>query len=282
MGNGMSMFSFLPPFYFGAYPTPALFAWLGIDQAQLDASGYGRSAAGLWERKNGNFTTASPQRDILETVTPQLRLIDAIRPAQAWLHAGDISRSKLTNLVNGLFYRGAKNVALGNARFLQELSTQLHVSPDACLKVAEQLTDARLVSPIGGSYRLNQTTGSSPTWVLTSLPTERTRLLDGLFEAAPPDYTAPLLLWLRGLDADAALDQRTLSLHAEIEMQQNAGTGGVVKSPNPATAFPAIPGLPSFTVPPMPATPGPIQSPPTNSAAPKPEDLPPPKPQPAR
>jgi hypothetical protein len=126
----LSPFSYLPPFYFGAYPTPAIFSWFGVGDVPLDAAGYGRSvASGLWQRRVGKFATASMQREILEVVTAQLRLIDAPRPAQAWLHAGDLARSKLASTINSLFYAGAKNAAVGNIRFLQSLSTQLRVPP---------------------------------------------------------------------------------------------------------------------------------------------------------
>jgi hypothetical protein len=277
-GQSPSLFSMLPPFYFGAYPTPALFSWLGVDIVPPDASGYSRTSSGLWERKNGKFTVAAPQREILEAVTPQLRLVDVARPAQAWLHCGDVSHSKLIGLINGIFYRTAKNAGVGNVRFLQELSTQLHVPPEECLKTAEQLTDAKLVCPVGGTYQLNQNSGTVPTWTSTALPSDRMRLIDGLLEPAPAAFTAPLLTWLRGLDADVALDQRTLSLHAEVEMQQNSGTSAAAKAPS----TPAIPGLPSLTFPSTSPPPRPTPPQPANSKNSKAEDLPPPKPQPAR
>ena len=181
-GPGLSLFSFLPPFYFGAYPTPALFGWLGVDIVPPDASGFSRTISGLWERKNGKFTVAAPQRETLEAVTPQLRLIDAARPAQGWLRCGDISHSKLVGFINGIFYRLSKNAAVGNVRFLQELTTQLHVPPDEALKTAELLTDAKLICPLGGTYQLSQNTASAPTWISTALPPDRMRLIDGLME----------------------------------------------------------------------------------------------------
>jgi hypothetical protein len=216
----LSPLSLLPPFYFGAYPTPAIFAWLGVGDVPLDAAGFGRSLSGLWQRRSGQYTTASMQREVLEAVTPQLRFIDAARPAQAWFHAGDLGRSKLASTINGLFYLSAKNAAIGNVRFLQSLTSQLRLPPEDCLKVADQLTDAKLVCPVGGTYQLAEQTGTLPTWVSTALPVEKMRIVSGLFERAPANYTAPVLNWLRGLDADMALDQRILSLHAEVEMQQ--------------------------------------------------------------
>jgi hypothetical protein len=262
----LSPFSYLPPFYFGAYPTPAVFSWFGVGDVPLDAAGYGRSASsGLWQRRVGKFTTASMQREILEAVTAQLRFVDAPRPAQAWLHAGDISRSKLASTINSLFYAVSKNAAVGNVRFLQSLATQLRVPSEDGLKVAEQLTDAKLVDPLGGQYKLDQHAGAPATWISTALPADRMRLIDGLFEAAPPDYTAPILTWLRGLDADVALDNQILSLHAEVEMQQNAlPAAPKPAAPNGSTPRPTTP--PNSVTPPLPPTPAP----------PKTEEIPPP------
>ncbi len=127
----------------------------------------------------------------------------------------------MTGLINGLFFRSAKNAAVGNVEFLHELASQLYVPPADCLKVAQQLTDATFVCPLGGEYQLQQAAGTLPTWISTKLPADKTRLLDGLFDPAPADFTAPILQWLRQLDADAALDGHTLSINAVIEMQQN-------------------------------------------------------------
>jgi hypothetical protein len=255
-----SPLSVLPPFYFGAYPTPAIFAWLGVGDVPLDAAGFGRSQSGLWQRRSGQYTTASMQREVLEAVTPQLRFVDAPRPAQAWFHAGDLGRSKLASTVNGLFYLSAKNAAIGNVRFLQALATQLHVPPEDCLKAAEQLTDAELICPVGGKYQLAEQPGTLPTWISTALPPEKMRIISGLFQRAPADYTAPILNWLRGLDADVALDQRILSVHAEVEMQQN-----------PVTAPTAANGSTNSGATKLPTPPLPQQTKPTPS-----EEIPPP------
>jgi len=188
----------------------------------------------------------------------------------------------LIGLINGIFYRTAKNAAVGNVRFLQDLATQLHVPPEECLKTAEQLTDAKLVCPLGGTYQLNQNSGTVATWLSTALPADRMRWIDGLLEPAPITFTAPLLTWLRGLDADLALDQRTLSLHAEVDMQQNSGNNLPAKATASTPGVPTIPGLPSLSFPSKSEPSAPKTTPPANSSTPKREDLPPPKPQPAR
>jgi len=219
--SALSPLSLLPPFYFGATPTPQIFTSIGVGEVPLDPAGFGRSSSGFWQRRMGPLTVASMQRDVLETVTPQLKFVDAPRPAQAWFHAGDLGRSKLAGTINGMFYLSAKNAAIGNIRFLQSLTAQLRVPPEDCLKDAERLADAALVCPLGGKYQLEERPGTLSTWITTALPADQMRLVSGLFQPAPANYTAPVLNWLLGLDADLALDQRILSLHAEVDMQQN-------------------------------------------------------------
>jgi hypothetical protein len=261
--------SMLPPFYFGSHPIPApFFGWLGVGEAQLDANGYGQSSqGGMWQRRFGKFTVASQDRALLESVTPRLQFIDAPRPAQAWFHVGDLGRSRLASTINGLFYRAAKSAAIGNVRFLHELNVQLHVPTAEALEAAEQLTDALFVDPVGGKYQLDQRPATLPTWVSTGLPPDRMRMIDGLTDPAPADYSAPVLSWLKNLDGDIALDQRVLSLHAEIEMTQN-GSGNATMKPPVTVPAPAPKPTPAPTPPP----------PPRKSSG----ELPPPPPQPAR
>jgi hypothetical protein len=39
---------------------------------------------------------------------------------------------------------------------------------------------------------------------------------------APPGYQSPPLSWLRGLDLDATMTEKTISAHAEVIMQMPA------------------------------------------------------------
>lgn len=276
-GGAQPAMALLPPLYFGSYPHPGVLNSLGFADAPLDAAGYGRGPMGLWIRQVGSFTFASPDRSILEVVPPQVRYVEAARPGQAWIDIGDLSNSKLSGTINGIFYRLAKNATIGDVRFLQSLTTQLRVPPQEALEVAERLADAKFVSSIGGKFQLEDKSGALSTWVSTVLPGDRMRLIDGLFESAPADFTAPVLEWLRSLSADLALDNRTLSLHAEVEMK----SAGLPSSP-PAAAppsFPSLPKLPSF-----PSLGSPEKSkPPAKPEPTKPdaEELPPPPPRPA-
>ncbi|MCC7087325.1 MAG: hypothetical protein IT427_20175 [Pirellulales bacterium] len=263
----------LPPFYFGSYPHGAIFDKLGLGRVPLDAAGYGRGSLGLWLRRVGSFTFTSSDRALLEIVPPQVKYVDASRPAQAWIQIGDLGGSKPAGTINGIFYQLSKNATIGNLRFLHSLMTQLRVPPPEALAVAEQLTDTKLISSLGGEFQLEQKAGGWPTWVSTVLPADRMRLIDGLFEPAPAGFTAPILQWLRGLSADLALEGRTLSLHAEIEMQMA----------EPVTGQSAVTPHTSLQLPRLPALIAPTKPQPAKKPEPKPdeaEELPPPEPRP--
>ncbi len=208
--------------YFGAWPVPGLLQSLGLAGPGIptDAEGYGQSKGGFWSRQVGDFTVASRQRDVLADVTSDLRTIDAPRPAQAWLHVGDVSDSKLVRLANTVGYLRARHVASGNAHFLHSLVTQLGVPSDKAREVAERLLNARLVSPVGGGYELQTRDGRYPTWAATGLPKQQSGggLLAGL--SPPEGFQTPPLDWFRGLDLDFSSVAGSLSGHAEIDMQR--------------------------------------------------------------
>jgi hypothetical protein len=94
-------------------------------------------------------------------------------------------------------------------------------------------------------------------------------MVDGLLVGAPAVFIAPILTWLRELSADLALNERTLALHAEVEM--------VRATPNAANSSDK-PGLPSL--PKLPSLFPPAKTPPPASEPPA-EELPPPIPRPS-
>jgi hypothetical protein len=218
---------------------------LGIP-AQSDAAGYAASRLGGWRRQYdyaggagvpaGQFTVFSFQRDVLETVVPQLRFEKAARPAQIRLKVGDMSNARITPTINDLGYARTRETSLGNLRLLHALNQQLHVPLAACRDTAEKLLDAKLVCPLGGKYVLLRKsdggyTGATtvvngtlelpePQWTSTAvqpLPP------GGILKIhAPKGYVSPPLNWFRGLDLDATMTEKTVSAHAEVIMQTPA------------------------------------------------------------
>jgi hypothetical protein len=185
-------------------------------QGLSDPSGYAGREGGLWRRTVGDFTVFSFYRDVLEAVTPQLRYVEAERPAQIWLRVGDISDAQLTPLLNKVGYRRSRETSLGNLRLMHALHQQLRVPVAECQDVAEELLNADMVCPLGGQYTCRPTDGAARYWTSTALEGS---LGSPRRAEVPEGFQSPIVSWLRALEADVRLDEDSLSLHAELEMQ---------------------------------------------------------------
>jgi len=199
----------------GGLPLPG-FLDVSIILPPLPPSGSG-ARIGPFRQQTDQFTVFSLSPEVLAAVTPQLRLVDAPRPAQlrAWL--GDPSQARITTLLNNWGYMRTRETSLGNLRLLNQLDQQLHVPPKTCQEAAEFILNAKLVCPIGGEYVYHQSQGEVGHWTTTALAGSGPRKL--LTDQAPPGYQAPPLSWLRGLQLDATMTQKILSAHAEVIMQ---------------------------------------------------------------
>ena len=180
-----------------------------------DPAGYAVSPLGGWRRQYGQFTVFSFQREVLEQVTPQLRFVQAERPAQIRLKVGDVSNATITPKLNDLAYARTRETSLGNLRFLHALGQQLHVPAGKRLETAEFLLDAKMICPLGGKYVVQQ--NGVEHWTSTSLEAGP---VGGFANVqAPAGYQTPPLNWFRGLDLEATMTEKSVSAHAEIIMQ---------------------------------------------------------------
>jgi hypothetical protein len=182
-----------------------------------DRSGYAGGELGIWRRYYRPFTVFSLHRQVLETVTPQLRFEKAERPAQFRLRVGDISRARLTPAINTLSYLRTRDTSLGNVRLMHALNQQLHVPGPDCKTAAELLLGATLVCPLGGEYVWREADDGGGWWTSTALDESTGESV--LDVRVPPGYQAPPLTWFRGLVLDATMTGDRLSAHAEIDMQ---------------------------------------------------------------
>jgi len=162
------------------------------------------------------FTVFSFQKDLLARVVPQLRVEEAERPAQIRIQAGDVSKANLHSTLNTMSYLRTRKTSLSNILFMHTLAEQLKIPGPECLVAAELLLDSKLICPLGGKYKYvkqGKETGywTSTAWNLGSGHTFRDTKV-------PKDYDAPPLNWFRGLDMDATMTRKALSVHAEIEM----------------------------------------------------------------
>jgi len=195
---------------FGAFSTQLFGA--------TDEAGYARSVLGLWRRSFTGLTVFSFQRETLEAVTPRLKFQQAARPAQLRVQIGDVSRAKLTPLINDFGYSRTRDTSLGNIRLMHALQQQLHVPAEDCRDAAQLVADARLVCPFGGQYVLRKSDGGVSYWTSTALPTVGGRTI--LSTQTPEGYRSPPLSWFRGLDLDARMTRGRLSARAEVVMQK--------------------------------------------------------------
>ena len=193
------------------------FAVLNFGFPPSDPAGYSRSRFGGWRRQYENYTVFSFQREVLETIVPALRFERAVRPAQIRLKVGDLTNARITPVLNDLGYARTRETSLGNLRLLHALNQQLHVPPEACRNEAEFLLDAKMICPLGGKYVLRETADEPPHWTSTALnPAEPGGFLK---VHAPKGYLSPPLNWLRGLDLDATMTEKSVSAHAEVIME---------------------------------------------------------------
>lgn len=204
-------------YYYGGWPSVGPLVWMGLrDNLPTDPEGFARASSRLWQRFNGPFITGSTDPRVLELVTPQFRIVPADRPAQLWLEVGDIVQSDLIKLANGFGYFRARQVTAGNLQFLHRLTAQLGVPPDQARQVAERLVHAKLVCALGGDLELVRNEAGRPVWRSTAWDRTASRLITEV----PPDFLTPPLDWFRGLNADATLTERELSLRAVVDMQR--------------------------------------------------------------
>jgi hypothetical protein len=182
------------------------------------------------------------KRDVLMEVGPQMAMVDAEAPAQIRLHVDDLSDKQLADAVTAFGYMRARDTSASGARFMNSLTTLLHVPPAEARPLGEALVGGKFDCPLGGDYVLvdpniplpdagegspdageplpipNGAVASATMprrlWASTATPPENRFLLTVI----PADYTMPLLTWVRGLQAEVARIDDELTLHAELDM----------------------------------------------------------------
>lgn len=257
--------------YVGGWPRPYLLdKFLGRPAGPLDAEGVARTGgvAGLglfdmWFRRADDFFLFSFKRDVLLEVGRQLAMVEAERPAQIRLHIDDLTNKQIATAVNGFGYMRARDTSASASRFMNSLTTQLHVPAEDARALGEDLAGGKFACPLGGKYVLVDplasngaadvaddlppppangaaTRATDPSarklWVSTAPAPENRFLLTVI----PADYQMPLMNWFRGLSADVARMNDELWLNAKLDMvhievgppEDPAGAGGGLNLPS--------------------------------------------------
>ncbi len=231
--------------YVGGWPRPHLLdRFLGHADGEFDDDGIARTTGlfDLWLRRADDFFLFSFKRDVLLEVGRQLAMVEAENPAQIRLRIDDLHDKQIADAVTAFGYSRARDASASGSRFMNSLTTQLHVPPQDARAVAENLIAGRFDCPLGGDYQLVSlpAAGEGPgegrdgavasatvvpgenlpdptartLWASTATTPENRFLLTVI----PADYTMPLMNWFRGLTADVARANDELTLHAELDM----------------------------------------------------------------
>ncbi len=216
------------PCYFGAWPKPGYLDRLPFGLApQSDQFGYARLLFGLWRREWAGFSTFCFHQPLLAYVSENLQSVEAEEAAQLRVQVGDLSQARITSTANALTYQRGKQASVGNTRFLNMLSEQMHVTRADALTTAERLLDTQLVCPLGGEYELEEHPSGLRQWISSIWREDRG--MDSF--TVPEDFKSPLLGWFRGVKANGVMGTDELIVHAELDMQRKERDAPVVELP---------------------------------------------------
>jgi hypothetical protein len=215
------------PGYIGSWPKAGYLDLLpfNLGGSEPDPNGFSLLPLGLWRRQGAGFSVLAFDPQLLASVTPELRVVEAETPAQIRLHVGDLSQAKFRPWITNLYYSRALEASAGNVRFLHALNHQLRVPMAECKAVAEDLLGGQLVCPLGGKYELVQDAeGEAAGW-------QSTAWAGRSLAAAPEKFEAPLLRWFRGVDAHLIKDGDRLTARAELDVQREPPEPGKFELP---------------------------------------------------
>ncbi|MFO0870059.1 MAG: hypothetical protein U0935_14100 [Pirellulales bacterium] len=247
------------PGYLGAWPKAGFLDVLpfNLGGSLPDPQGYSRLPLGVWRRQWDAFSVVSFDPSLLEPLPKTLRVVPANDEAQVRVHVADISQGKLAPWVNGVFYERARQASVGNVKLLHLLHQQFQVPRGETKELAEDLLDAELVCPLGGTYELAERPDGVVAWQSSAWPTRSGAAL-------PVDFRAPVLRWFRGLDARLVKLPDQLAVSGEIRMERTPPPPAAKAEAKPLFNFNIFGGGKPGAEAPPPAAPG--ARPPRNDA----------------
>ena len=206
------------PAYLGAWPQLGLLELLGLGTTP-DQQGFSQLPLGLWRRQTPDgFSVLSFDPAILEAAVPKIALERSDHHAQARVRVGDLAQSQVRPWLNALGFQRAYDTSVGNTRLLHTVTQQLGVPPDQAKDVAESILDVNLVCTLDGEYELRETAEGSLFWASTGWPDVQSASSAG--NVSPPEYTAPVLQWFHGLDADLVMLPDRVIAYATVDLQR--------------------------------------------------------------
>ena len=218
------------PSYVGAWPKPGYLDLLPALGQEPDAAGYTYSRLlGIWRLQQDDFALASFDRDLLEQMRHELRLVPAEHPAQLRLRVGDLASSNLSGWANALVYQNSWDRSIANVRLLNAMIQQFSIQDETALDRAEELLGATLVCSLKGQYEMRQTDQGRRVWQSTAWPSFDEPMIPG-------DYRAPPMTWFKGMSLDVHQLQTQFVAHGTLDIQRKPAASG------------GFPNLPSFNL----------------------------------
>ncbi len=207
------------PGYVGAWPSPGYLDWLPALGAQPDPLGYTYSRIlQLWRLQWEGYSILAFDRERLERLKPDLRVVETERPAQIRLLVKDLVGSQLNAWFNSMDYRRSWQTSIANVRFFNLLTQQFGIPPEVARITAERLLDVDLVCSLDGDYEITELPSGRKLWYSNVWPSFARPLL-------PADYSAPLLKWFRGLEVEVIKTETQFSVHGFLDIErQTSGT----------------------------------------------------------
>lgn len=202
------------PGYLGAWPSPGYTDWLPALGKEPDPFGYTYSRLlQIWKLQWNQFSVISFDRDRLERLKPQLRMVESERPAHIRLSVADLQGTRINPWANSMNYRRGWQTSIANVRLLNLLTQQFRIPPDQANEIVERMLNVELVCSLGGEYRLSPLGNGRSIWYSTGWPS----FLD---PQLPDGHLAPLLKWFRGCEVEVTKGETQFSVHGYLDIQR--------------------------------------------------------------
>lgn len=106
--------------------------------------------------RTDEFAVLAETKETLEAIRGKLKRIDAARPATLRVHVSDLKMAKAARYGHAVAWNQASRISSGNAELLNRIVTQFRVSPANAVSVAEELFNAGLTHPLGGTLTITE------------------------------------------------------------------------------------------------------------------------------
>ena len=202
------------PGYLGAWPNPGYLNWMPALGGVPDEYGYTYSRLlKLWRLQWEGFSVLSFDQNRLESLKPQLKVIESERPAQVRLVVGDLANSKISAWANSVNFRRSWHTSVANVQLLNLLTQQFRVPPENSRAIVERMLDVELVCSLQGEYGLVNLPSGRSLWHSSEWPSFSQPEL-------PAGHIAPLLKWFRGVEIEVSKTDTQFSMHGFLDIER--------------------------------------------------------------